>query len=550
MGSGKAKDRRSKALVLGAVVIVLMFVLGGALYLFESQENASPRVLVYYSAETVLSLDPADAADRASMVPIGNIYDTLVVQPADDPRNFTPSLAESWAVSDDNIWYNFTLRKGVKFSNGNTFNATDVKFTVDRILRMGSPESGVSARLAQYLDLNSTKVLDEYSVSFALRHPYAGFLSLIAQPLPLGIEDKEYTMAHYSVTDKYAHDFMKENPMGTGPYKAAGWSKGSEVVLVRNPSYWRGWEGSDVDKVIIREVSRSFERISALESGQADISDVPLENISGFVGMSDIALQTYRSLRVEIVAMNVNESRGGHAFMRDTNVRRALAYAFDYANVSNGIYDRNIADIRGCIPLGMPFEAESQPRNPFVLNLSESSRLLNASGYHLDEHGHRFNGTPVDLFVRSGDSLRAMVADAFAVNLQRLGILINREVSNAVGPLGTRSWDLFMTCWDARYLDPDDAVTALAVSRSQGDVFNTGIRDGVIDDAAARARSSNDNGTRTELYHLIWDELGSEPNMIFVGQINRAFGLDAKVHGLSYHPITGLSFYGVWKSGK
>ena len=515
-----------------------------------TSKGGSETVLVYCTANHTLTLDPADADDIGSIAPISNIYETLIRYSSDEEAlGFLEGLATSWTTSTDGLWYNFTLRERVRFSNGNLLTASDVRFSIERVLSMDSPNTGIARILSRSIDLNSTQALDDYHLSIKLKEPYAGFLATIAQPFPLSILDRESTLEHYSAADKYAHDFMSSNPIGTGPYMLEKWQKGSEVVLVKNPLHWRGWSGNHTDKVVIKEVADAESVTSALRAGSADIADVPISNLSDIAGYPDLVAKTFRTYDIEIAVMNMAHSRTSHSFMKDPKVRQALSYAFDYLNTSVQLYQGHMEGLNGCIPNGLPLSAESQPTKHFNYNLALASDLLNTSGYFLDAASHRFNGTSMELVVQEGYPLRKASADSYADSLRRLGVLVTVEEGDSSVLEGKGNWDMFFAKKAIRYPDPDDYVTQLLVSSgSGGDFFHSGISDSIIDSAARAAAASMAEFSRLTAYEQIWRESKENPNMILIGQPDCILVSRSLEIGFQFDPVIRPDFYTLWRS--
>ena len=546
----KSRELRNIKITAVALIVVAILLMSGVIYVGIAMKGGNATVLVYCTANHILTLDPADADDIGSLAPIGNIYETLIKYSSDENGlGFLEGLATSWTKSTDGLWYNFTLREGVRFSNGNLLTSSDVKFSIERALSMDSPNTGVARIISRSLDLNSTQILDDYHLSMKLKQPYAGFLATIAQPFPLSILDREYTLEHYSAEDKYAHEFMSDNPMGTGPYMLETWQKGSEVVLVRNALHWRGWSGNHTDKIVIREVADAVSITSALEAGDADIADVPLSNLSDVADNPDLAVETFRTFDIEIAVMNTVHSRTNHSFMRDPSVRQALSYAFDYLNTSAQLYQGNMEELNGCIPNGLPFSAESQPTKHFVYNLNLASDMLNSSGYFLGVRNQRFNGTTMKLVVQVGDPLRIASAESYALSLRRLGVLVTVEEGDSSVLEWKGNWDMFFAKKVLRYPDPDDYVVPLLVSSAGGgDFFHSGISDSIIDSAARAASAGMSESSRLEAYELIWQESKENPNMILIGQPDCVLVSRNLEIGFQFDPVMRLDFYTLWIS--
>ncbi len=549
-GSRDIRKPRNIKIIAVALIVIALVLLSGVAYVGMSRNGGNGTALFYYTANRTLTLDPADADDVGSITPISNIYETLIRYSSDeDAPRFVEGLATDWTISSDGLLYNFTLREGVKFSNGNSLTSSDVKFSIERALSMDSPDTGIARILGRSIDLNNTQVQDDYHLSIRLIAPYSGFLATIAQPFPLSILDRESTYEHYSAADKYAHDYMSENPIGTGPYMLERWQKGSEVVLVKNPLHWRGWSGNHTDKVVIREVADAESITSALQLGTADIADVPISNLSDVADYPELAIQAFRTYNTEIAVMNMASPWTSHSFMKNPKVRQALSYAFDYLNTSIQLYRGYLEGLNGSIPNGLPFSSESQPAKHFSYNLTMSSDLLDSSGYLLDASDHMFNGTSLVLVVQEGDPLRMTSADEYAACLLRLGILATVKEGNISVLEDKGAWDIFFARKALRYPDPDDYVTQLLVSSaSGGDFFHSSISDPIIDSAARTASVSVSESSRVAAYEQIWRESNENPNVILVGQLGCVLVSRSIAMDYQFDPITRLDFYSLWRN--
>lgn len=161
MGSFKNTDKKAGVIAIILCSILLAVSFSGCV----QQQNQKPTIknpttYVRYDIGEPKTLDPAEAYDSASTDMVNNIYDRLVTYKGNDTKTIYPSLATNWSVESDQITWTFHLRQGVKFSNGDTFNATDVKYSFDRVLIVNSPDSGVAWILSQCMNVTSTTVID------------------------------------------------------------------------------------------------------------------------------------------------------------------------------------------------------------------------------------------------------------------------------------------------------------------------------------------------------------------------------------------------------
>jgi len=167
-----------------------------------------------------------------------------------------PSLAESWTVSKDGLTYDFVLRKGVKFHNGDALSAEDVKFSFERY--KGVASATFKAHVA------AVEAVDAHRVRFRLKRPWADFMTFYATPA---------TGAAWVMPKKYVErvgdDGFKKAPVGAGPYKFVSFNPGIELVLEASEAYWR--KTPSVKRLVFKSVPDESTRLAMLKRGEADI---------------------------------------------------------------------------------------------------------------------------------------------------------------------------------------------------------------------------------------------------------------------------------------
>src|SRR5260221_5279431 len=165
-------------------------------------------------------LDPtAGAAGAIREVTYANIYEGLTR--IDRTGTVQPALAQSWTISPDGLTYRFALRSGVSFHDGTNFDASIVKFTLERAL---APDS-TNAQKPLFAPIERIETPDPLTAVVTLKQPTANFL------YNMGWGDA-VMLAPQSVATN------KTNPIGTGPFKFERWMRGDRIELVRNPDYW------------------------------------------------------------------------------------------------------------------------------------------------------------------------------------------------------------------------------------------------------------------------------------------------------------------------
>ncbi len=166
-----------------------------------------------------------------------------------------PSLAESWSASKDGLTYEFVLRKGARFHNGDPVTAEDVKFSVDRY--KGAAASLFKDRIA------AVEMPDPGRVRFRLKQPWPDFLTFYTSATGAGwIVPKKYV-------EKVGVDAFKKAPVGAGPYKFVSFTPGVELVMEAFDQYWR--KTPSVKRLVFRVVPDDATRLAMLKKGEADI---------------------------------------------------------------------------------------------------------------------------------------------------------------------------------------------------------------------------------------------------------------------------------------
>ncbi|MBU1941358.1 MAG: ABC transporter substrate-binding protein, partial [Candidatus Thermoplasmatota archaeon] len=501
------------------------------------------------------TLDPADAYDTASSEIIFSIYESLVTYSGNDTKTFYPALSTSWNVSDDLLTWTFNLRKNVKFSNGNDFTADDVKYSFDRVLIMNSPESGVSWILSQCMDTNSTIVKDDYTIEITLTEPYGGFLSLL--PYTVGcIVDKETVEANGGVVADTENEWMKEKPVGTGPYILDSWTRKTEIVLKQNENYWGGWEGNHVERVVIKYADEPATRILALKNGDADFAYIPYENLEDLEDDTGIIIHPFDSY--DIVLLAINTVADNNIYLADGEVRKALNYAFNYQSAIDDAYNGYMSRLAGAIPNGMPFyESQNGGVPAYDYDLDEAERILDAAGYTksytLSGSDYRFNGTTIRIFYNSGNAERQKMALSFQQELGNIGILSSVIVEGWPQLLHrlytTDDWDVMFIGWGPDYNDPDDFIAPIIGSADiNQDSFNTGYMNETVDEKILEGKYTVDTTARYNAYKEAFDIYIEEPPFVFVGQRQYIRPWRDWVQGYEYNPVREWYYYDYYKA--
>jgi peptide/nickel transport system substrate-binding protein len=297
----------------------------------------------------VSSMDPHYHNLTPNSAVAGMVFNSLV---ATDARvQLLPGLAESWRVVDDTTW-EFKLRPGVKFHNGQDFTAEDVAFTIARVPTVpNSPSS-----FAQFVRaIKSIEILDPLTIRFRTEGPY-----------PLLANDLVGVM----MLDKQTHDGVSTEDfnagraaIGTGPYKFISYRSGESVVLERNDAYWGAkphWQ-----RVNYRIITGDAGRTSALLAGDVDLIDqVPTSDLERLRKDSRLRVEETVGLRLIYLALDQAQEDGSPFVtgpngeklernpLRDPRVRRALSLAVDRQAISARVMENATVPTGQVVPEG------------------------------------------------------------------------------------------------------------------------------------------------------------------------------------------------------
>jgi peptide/nickel transport system substrate-binding protein len=219
---------------------------------------AAPEGQMTWAAHISLAptwFDPAETPGIATpFMVLYALHDALVKPMPGNPM--APSLAESWSLSKDGLTYEFVLRTGLKFHDGEPVTADDVKFSFERY--RGSSAKLLKERVAE------VEVLDPLRVRFRLKEPWPDFMTYYGSLT---------TGAGWIVPKKYLQqvgdDGFKKAPVGAGPYRFVSFTPGVELVLEANEHYWR--KVPSVKRLVIKAVVDEATRLAMLKRGEADV---------------------------------------------------------------------------------------------------------------------------------------------------------------------------------------------------------------------------------------------------------------------------------------
>jgi peptide/nickel transport system substrate-binding protein len=457
---------------------IIAVALIGSIWTFGPQVSAAeaaPEGQMVWAFHVTLAprwLDPADTESVATPFKILYALHDALVKPMPGGLN-TPCLAESWSVSPDGTSYEFVLRSGAKFHNGDAVTTEDVKFSFERY--RGGAEKLLKEKVKE------VQVVDARRVRFHLKAPWPDFMTFYGTTA---------AGAGWIVPKKYVESVgdegFKKAPIGAGPYRFVSFTPGVELVLEAFEGYWR--KAPSVKRLIFKSVPDETTRAAALTRGEVDVA---------YFLTGPVAEEVRRTPGLKLVATRTNgvfflyfaEQWDSKSPWHDQRVRRAASLALDRKSI-NEAEQLGFAGITGnIVPRAMEF---ALPIDPHPYDPKRARQLLVEAGYPNGFDGGDLTPNPPYF----------SMAEAAANNLAAIGIRTRvRTMERAA----------FLSSWGEKKLRGvvlggtgagGNAATRIELLATRGGRYAYGAIP-EVDDLFDRQAKELDRKKREELLHQI-----------------------------------------------
>lgn len=460
------------------------------------------------------SLDPAGSNDVPSSVVQANIFETLVKR--DEDNNIIPGLAEEWEAIDDTT-YEFTLRQGVKFHNGEEFTAEAVKASLDRIRdpKVASP------RYFLFEMIKDIEVVDEYTVRITTDYPFAPLLAHLSHNGG-GIISPKSIEADYAAMDsgQKAGSIISEAPVGTGYFKFVSWTPGDEIKLEKNDEYWG--DKVHVDTVAFKVSSESATRNADLERGFVHIADPvqPIE-VAGINNSEYGSVNQKASSSLSYIGFNTEK-----APFDDVRVRQAISMMANKTNIIDGIYEGFGIPAKG--PLSPGIFGYNEDAQPLEYNPEEAKKLLAEAGYA--------DGFKTTIWTNDNPQ-RIDMAVLLQAGLKELNIDVvieQMEFGTYLEKTANGEHDMYILGWSNPTGDADYGMYALYHSSQKGNAGNRSFYENPeVDKLLDEGRRQTDPDERIKIYNKIQEYLIEDAPMVYIHHQEYLTGVSKNITGFS-----------------
>jgi peptide/nickel transport system substrate-binding protein len=464
---------------------------------------AVSRAVVLQSSDPT-SLDPHNHRETPTGNVARHLYDPLLFRDPRSPTRFIPVLATTWYQVNETT-YEFTLKPGVRFANGEPFNAEAVKFTIDRVLGRTSERAPLNAYA--FTTLRGAEAVDELTVRIITKAPDPVLLSRLST----------LYIVPPRLTREQGRDGLQRNPAGTGPYVLKSFVPNDRLVLEAKPTYHMG--RPRIDEVVFRGVAEAATRNAELRAGNADvIVNVPPDSIEEITSSGRATVKSVPSTRVAIFFLNTLE----YPQFRDRRVRQALNYAVDVDSIVKHV----MRDYGLRVPtIVAPYFTGYNPNlKPYPFDAERAKRLLAEAGYA--------NGFDMEILVPQGRYLLGVeAAQAIAGYLNRVGIRTRLNVVEfgvfAKTTQERKIKESMYAAWGNALFNPLDAYKALVVTGS--DAFSW-YSNKQVDELYQKAASTADLRRHTQYLQQMEELIYQDPPFIFLFAQKDLYGVSNRLN--------------------
>ena len=334
------------------------------------------------------------------------IFESLVERGQD--LKIVPALAAQMPKLVAPTAWEIKLRRGVKFHNGEDFNADSVKFSLERLANPANKLRGSSS----YALLDRVEIVDPFTVKVHTKKPWPVFVAHLALRQAAMYPPKEYAGKDPAT--------ISRNPIGTGPYKFVRWAKDEEIVMEAFTGYWAG--PAKIKTVVFKPIPDDAVRVAALQNGEIDVAVNIPPHLAGIIEKHPkIYLSTAPSIRtIQLMIYTHQMDPSTHKATgpypgptADKRVRQALAYAIDADAIVKGVMDGKAVRVATMLTsLHFGYDASLKP---ITQDLVRSKKLLAEAGFP--------NGVEIVLNGPQGRYVRDKeVGEAVAGQLNKAGI--------------------------------------------------------------------------------------------------------------------------------
>jgi ABC-type transport system substrate-binding protein len=503
-------------------------------------------LLIGYPTD-MTTFDPAQAYSSDWQVMNGTLYDGLY----QFDRNGRPQLdlaAQAPTISADRRVWTFHLRKGVRFSNGMELTADDVKFSITRTLdphlkpapSWGQTTDAVFQGAQDFIQgkassVSGIQVLDRYTIRLTLAQPVAIFPDLLASTYNM--------IVPRAVVTKESPEYFGSHPVGSGPFVLQSWQKGTRLVFVRNPYYWKKGKPY-LDRIIVYVNVPASVITLKIEKGElhglGDASQASAADVQQMRGDPRYARYLAEGQLTFVYWLDLNVHV---APFTDRRIRQAVAMAINRDHLAKLLNGLAVPATQIYIPL-MPQHDPLLDRRPaYAYDPQKAAALVKSSGYH---------GQAITLLYANNIPLQASMAPGIQQNLQQIGLKVALRGVSHDTQVQVRSKlkgsQMSLSFWGIDFPDGYDVYSGDMACGDNGDGGTSGSHycDPTADNLVNRAEALPLGAARDALLRRAQARILNAAAMVPLVYPRIIDLVSPKVGGFYYSPIFGWQYENYW----
>jgi len=506
---------------------VLTIVLMLALALGASAAWAAESILVYGTTDKATDLDTASAYDSHTWDIFQNGGAGLLAYVAGSDK-IVPALATGYTANAKGDEYTFTLRKGLKFSSGNPFNAAAVKWSVDRVIALNADPAWLAADFVK-----SVEAVNDTTVKFILKQPVAFFPALVATPTYFPMDPGVFPVGKVV---KDPAELSGGVIPSLGPYKLTSYKRDEEAVFEANPNYF-GKE-PPIRKIIVRYFADATTMRLALEKGEIDLSYKSMNpsDVNDLVKSTKLDSYKLPGPYIRYLCFETSES-----VFKDRKLRQAVGALINRPDINRKVFLGQNADLYSMIPKGMVYQTEDFKTVWGDGNVAAAEKILKGLGYSAAKPFE------FDLWYTPshyGDT-EVNMAEVMKAQLEKTP-LVKANLKSAEWATYKTQWKnkqmpAFLLGWYPDYTDPDD-YTAVFAGTTGSAGMGINFSDKAWDELFTKEQGTTKDSERKALFQKIQKMWTDECMTVPIFQGNLYIFAKKNVTGVKVGPTLIFNF--------
>ncbi|HST85412.1 MAG TPA: ABC transporter substrate-binding protein [Kineosporiaceae bacterium] len=451
-------------------------------------------------------LDPQKTTAYASFEVLENVFDTLV-EP-DDKLEMKPALAQSWTTAEDQLSWTFKLRSGVTFHNGDPFDADDVIYSYQRIIK------GKLSSSYRFDSVKDVVKVDPTTVRIDLTRPTPNLLANLGSFKGMAIVDEKNVESGQ----------IAKQPVGTGPFAFESYQRGTAITLRANETYWGG--APKIKTVKFGFVKEPSTALANLRGGQVQWTDnIPPAQVSGLLNGSDPTVQSVPSNDYWYFALNEKRKP-----FNDARVRQAFGWAIDRESIAQAARFGAAQVNQTAIPRTSSWYYDYAP---YKQDPARAKALLQQAGV---------TQLTVDFMATSEYPETVAVAQVMKDQLSKVGITLNIRTEDFASWLADEAagkFDGFILSWLGN-VDPDEFYYSQHSSKGANNYQK--FKNPQVDELLEAGRTTVDQARRKQIYDQAAKLIVDQASYVYLYNPNVVQGWSPKLKGYTVRADRAIRF--------